>query len=637
MTIEGIAKSYADKILFADLSFGIDDEDKIGLVGVNGTGKSTLLKIIAGVERPDRGKISINSNLQIEYMPQSPNFDDQLTVLEQVFQGSSPVMELVKEYEAIQRKLELSPDDKELEKKLARLSEKMDALNGWQLESEAKTILTKLGLVDFTAQVGTLSGGQKRRLALATALIRPAGLLILDEPTNHLDNDTVAWLEQYLQKRKGALLMVTHDRYFLDRVVNRIIELDRGKLYSYPGNYSTFLEKKLERQEQEEAAERKRQTILRKELAWIRRGAKARSTKQKARIERFEELLAAGPAAGSAKVEISAVSTRLGKKVIELEQVDKSFGEIKLLDGFSYTFQKDSRIGIVGPNGVGKTTLLNLIAGKIKPDKGKVEIGQTVKIGFFTQENIEMDGDLRVIDYIREEAEYLPTPDGGKISAAQMLERFLFTPVTQWTPIRKLSGGEKRRLYLLKVLMSAPNVLLLDEPTNDLDTETLGVLEAYLEDFPGAVIAVSHDRYFLDRVVDRILAFEGQGVVKEYVGNYSDYQAKLEEDQLRESPKEQARSSKKEDGAANKKTRPPKLTYQEQKEYAEIEGVIEGLEKELQELAREMEQAGSNYELLQELVARQSQLEQQLEEKLERWAYLEAKAEEIEKANKKNR
>lgn len=632
MSLEGLAKSYADKILFADLSLGIDEGDKIGLVGVNGTGKTTLLKIIAGAEQPDQGKIIMNSELQIAYMPQSPDFDYQLTVLEQVYQGNSPVMELFKEYESTQKQLELAPGNRELEKKLALLSQKMDALDGWQLESEAKTVLTKLDLVDFGAQVGTLSGGQRKRLALASALIRPAGLLILDEPTNHLDNDTVTWLEQYLQKRKGALLMVTHDRYFLDRVVNRIIELDQGSLYSYEGNYSSFLEKKLERQEQEAASERKRQNIIRNELAWIKRGAKARTTKQKARIERFEKLLAEGPETNGAKLEISAGSTRLGKKVIELEEVSKSFGDVKLLEGFSYSFQKESRVGIVGPNGVGKSTLLNLIAGKIEPDSGKVDLGQTVKIGFFTQENVALDDDLRVIEYIRAEAEYIPTQDGGRISASQMLERFLFTPSAQWTPIGKLSGGEKRRLYLLKVLMSAPNVLLLDEPTNDLDTETLGILEDYLEDFPGAIITVSHDRYFLDRVVDRILAFKGQGLIKEYVGNYTDYQEKVQEEQPRESTKVLGKSSAQKDYEAKKKVGTPKFSYKEQREYEEIEDVIDRLEKELQELAREIDGAGSNYELLQELVARQEQLEQQLEEKLERWTYLETLAEEIEAA-----
>ncbi|MDF2673182.1 MAG: transporter, partial [Clostridiales bacterium] len=507
LTAENILKSYSEKILLNNISIGINEGDKIGVIGINGTGKTTLLKIISGLEQPDEGKITKGNSVTIEYLPQNPDFDMDITVLQQVFKGDSAVIKLIREYEEAINNPNTSSD------RIIKLNYNMDTANAWGIESEAKSILTKLGISDFNARIGTLSGGQKKRIALAGALINPSDLLILDEPTNHLDDETIDWLEQYLNRRKGALLMVTHDRYFLDRIVNEIYELDRGNIYAYKGNYSDFLEKKLEREDLEAASENKRQSLYRKELAWIKRGAKARSTKQKARIERFEKLEQAAVDINGDKLEIASGSSRLGKKVVELEHINKAFDGETLIKDFSYIVERDDRIGIVGPNGIGKSTLLNIISGKLKADNGIIEVGETVKIGMYAQENYHMDDELRVIEYIKDGAEYITTLDGYRISASQMLERFLFSPGTQWTPIGKLSGGEKRRLYLLRVLMEAPNVLLLDEPTNDLDIETLTILEDYIDSFQGAVITVSHDRYFLDKLAEKIFYFEGNGNV----------------------------------------------------------------------------------------------------------------------------
>ncbi len=634
LSVENLSKSYVEKILFNNISFGIEEGDKIGLIGVNGTGKSTFLKVLAGIDFPDQGTVTVGNNVRIEYLPQNPNFDDDATVLQQVFKGIAPVMQVLREYEHTVEMINNTPGDDKLQKKLILLSQQMDALDAWQLESEAKTILTKLGIANFTEKVGKLSGGQRKRIALASALINPAELLILDEPTNHIDNETVDWLEQYLNKRKGALIMVTHDRYFLDRVVNRIIELDRGRLYSYSGNYSKFLELKVEREEQQQASEKKRQNILRNELAWIKRGAKARTTKQKARIDRFEKLQQEKPEIAADKLEIPVGASRLGKKVIELEHISKGFAGSKLIEDFSYLCLQDDRVGIIGPNGSGKSTLLNIVSGSLNPDSGTVERGETVKIGYFSQENNELDESLRAIDYIKEEAEVIPTADGKLISASQMLQRFLFPPSVQWTPIAKLSGGERRRLYLLRVLMGAPNVLLLDEPTNDLDIQTLTILEDYLDEFPGAVIVVSHDRYFLDRIVDKIFAFEGNGVVTQYLGDYSEYQeySKIRSLEL-ENSKAESDIVKKENNTEKPKDRRLKFTFKEQKEYAEIDGIIAQLEKKLKEVNERINQAGSDFALLQELVEIQQGLEKQLDELLERWTYLNELAEEIARNN----
>lgn len=633
LSIENLAKSYGDKVLFKNITFGIDEGEKIGLIGVNGTGKSTFLKVIAGLETPDAGKIIMGNSVQIAYLPQNPEFDAEATVLEQVFKGNAPEMKLLREYEQVLNQVQKQPSNSIWEKRLLSLTEQMDASNVWQLESDAKTILTKLGIADYSALVTTLSGGQRRRVVLASALINPADLLILDEPTNHIDNETVVWLEQYLAKRKGALLMVTHDRYFLDRVTNRIIEFDKGNMYSYEGNYSKFLEMKVEREEQEKASERKRQNILRNELAWIKRGAKARTTKQKARIERFEKLSAEKIDLSENSIEISAVSSRLGKKIIELNHISKSFGDNLLIHDFSYIVLKNDRVGIIGPNGSGKSTLLNIISEQLVPDNGIIDIGQTVKIGYFSQESFVMDESMKVIDYIKEEANYLPTPDGGTISASQMLDRFLFSPVLQWTPISKLSGGEKRRLNLLRILMSAPNVLLLDEPTNDLDIQTLTVLEDYLEDFPGAVIIVSHDRYLLDKLVDKIFAFLGKGFIKQYTGGYHEYQESLKQQEWEVSNKEKDKVNLEKEITKPlriaKKERPRKFSFNEQREYQQIDDVIAGVEQELRDVDIKIEDAGSNYELLQELVAVKQELEDKLEELIERWTYLNELAEDF--------
>jgi ATP-binding cassette subfamily F protein uup len=640
LTAENLTKSYGAKVLFADISFGIEEGEKIGIIGVNGTGKSTLLKILAGVEGTEQGKVTIGNSVSMEYLPQNPDFEDGATVLQQVFKGNSTVMKLLQKYEMALEKLNEDPDQPMLQKALIALGQQMDELDAWQLENEAKAILSKLGISKFDTLVGTLSGGQRKRVALASALINPTDILLLDEPTNHIDNDTVDWLEQYLNKRKGALVMITHDRYFLDRVVSRVLELDQGKLYPYPGNYSRFLELKAEREEQVEATERKRQNLFRNELAWMRRGAKARTTKQKARIERFEKLQADKPTENMERVEMTVGSSRLGKKILECTDVQKGFPDRGIvIKDFSYILLRNDRIGIIGPNGSGKSTLLNLIAGRMTPDLGSIVLGSTVNMGYFTQENTEMDPNIRVIDEIKAVAEVIATSDGGFITASQMLERFLFPPAVQWTQIGKLSGGEKRRLYLLRILMSAPNVLLLDEPTNDLDIQTLTILEGYLDEFPGAVIAVSHDRYFLDRVTDKIFAFEGEGNIRSYVGNYSDYreqvyaaeQAAVQATNLAALAKTyrnlDVSSENKE--PEKKKDRPLKMTFKEQQEYAQIDAQIAQLEDELQKNNQHMNDVGSDFGKLTELAALQETLEQKLDEMLERWTYLNELAEQI--------
>jgi ABC transport system ATP-binding/permease protein len=628
---ENISKSYSEKELIVNINLGINEGDKIGFIGINGTGKSTLLKIIGGIEEPDEGRVIKANSLRVEYLPQNPEFDFEATVLEQVFKGDSTIMKLIREYEAALQTPNASSD------KIIKLTHSMDTLNAWTIESEAKAILTRLGVPDFNAKIATLSGGQKKRVAMAAALINPCDLLILDEPTNHLDNESIDWLEQYLNKRKGALLMITHDRYFLDRVVNEIIELDRGSLYQYKGNYSSFLEKKLEREDLENASESKRQSLYKKELAWIRRGAKARTTKQKARIDRFETLSNQLVNINEDSMEISVGSSRLGKKIIELGNICKAFNEKVLLNNFSYIVLRRDRVGIVGPNGSGKSTLINIMAGRLKPDSGAVEVGETVKIGLYSQETYHMDDNLRVIEYIKEAAEYIENAEGYKITASQMLERFLFPSALQWTPIAKLSGGEKRRLYLLRVLMEAPNVLLLDEPTNDLDIETLKILEDYLEDFPGAVITVSHDRYFLDKLVGKIFLFEGNGKIKLYTGNYSDYRdaAQLEEDIVSKSnEKTKDNVYKNFVDVDKKKEKPLKFSFKEQKEFEEIDLVISELENSIEEVDVKISKTSTDYTLLQELLSEKELLGKKLEERMDRWVYLSELAEKIEEGKK---
>lgn len=624
LTVENLGKTYATRRLFGDVTFGIEEGEKIGVIGVNGTGKSTFLKIMAGAEVPEEGEIRMKKGLVIEYLPQNPSFDENETVLRQVLASDSPMFRVVREYEEALVEASLYPSDEAIQKRLLAATSAVDAADGWQLESEAKTVLTKLGIMDFGQKVGELSGGQQKRVSLARALIAQSELLILDEPTNHLDNDTIAWLETYLATCKGALLMVTHDRYFLDRVATRMLEIDNGNVYSYSGNYSEFLEKKAEREELAQAKERKRQNLLRNELAWVRRGAQARSTKQKARLMRYEQLRAESSPTVAEQMVIKAGSSRLGRKTIELEQVSKSYDEKQIVKDFSYIVQRNDRLGIIGANGAGKSTLLDLMAGRLTPDSGTVTIGETVKLGYFTQTVEDMDERLRAIEYIREEANYCTTADGETITAAQLMEQFLFPPHLQWTPISKLSGGEKRRLYLLRILISAPNILFLDEPTNDLDIQTLMVLEAFLDDFAGAVVTVSHDRYFLDKMADHVFAYEGDGVFRPYNGGYSDaYEASRRE---KEKETKSVRIDKKTDEV---KTKALKFTWKEEREYETIEARIAEAESELEGLARAMTIAGSDYGQIADLAARQKEVEATLEQLMERWEYLEDLAQRI--------
>ncbi|CAH1190219.1 ABC-F type ribosomal protection protein TaeA [Paenibacillus auburnensis] len=636
MTVEHLSKSYGEKTLFQDASFGMDDRDKIGVIGVNGTGKSTFLKIIAGLDTADEGQIAIGNDVRVQYLAQNPPYEPDNTVLQQVFAGDDPDLRTMREYMEILAELDKSPGNAELEAALVRIGHKIDAAGIWHLESEAKTVLTKLGITRFDAQMGTLSGGQRKRVALAAALITPSELLILDEPTNHIDTDSVAWLEHYLQKRRGALLMVTHDRYFLERVASVMLELDGGRLYRYEANYSRFLELKADREEREASAEQKRKNLLRTELAWIRRGAKARSTKQKARIDRFEKLKESTGGSSAGSLDISVASTRLGRKIIEMKDLTKSMDRRTLIKDLTYIAVPQDRVGIVGPNGSGKSTLLNLIAGKLQPDSGEVELGATVKLGYFTQEHQDMDDSMRAIEYVKEEAEVIRTADGSVITAGQMLERFLFPPAMQWTPISKLSGGEKRRLYLLRVLMGAPNVLLLDEPTNDLDIGTLSVLEDYLDEFPGVVFTVSHDRYFLDRTIDKLIAFEN-GQIRLHVGDYSEYEEWLAKNVPAQSSTDKEMNSKQntvQEPAASAAAAPParekvKFTFKEQREYETIDEMIGQAEQHLVDITAQMEAAFADSGRLQELVEQQRQGEAELERLMERWTYLNELAERI--------
>ena len=593
INIEHISKVFGETQVFDDISCGIHQGDKIGIIGLNGTGKTTLLKIIAGLEEPDQGQVIFQKGLRVTYLPQSPKFPEHATVLSYVADGADGA--------------------------------------DWGRESEAKNALNRLGITDHHEEIDHLSGGQKKRVALARTLVNPADVLILDEPTNHIDNEMAVWLEEYLNQWKGAIIMVTHDRYFLDRVTNKILEIDHGKLYSYTANYSQFLELKAQREEMELASERKRQSVLRMELEWAKRGCRARTTKQRARLERLEALKNGKAPVRDAEVEMDSVETRMGKKTIELHHISKSYGQKKLIDDFEYIVLKNQRLGIIGPNGCGKSTLMKIITGKEEPDQGTVEIGDTVKIGYFAQEVTEMDENQRVIDYIKDVAEYVPTKD-GRITASQMLERFLFTPAMQYTPIGKLSGGERRRLYLLKVLMDAPNVLILDEPTNDLDIPTLTILEDYLDSFLGIVITVSHDRYFLDNIADRIFAFEADGKLVQYEGGYTDYLEAKERKNGTVVREAEESAKKKADRKNWKKDAPEKLkfTYKEQKEYETIDDEIASLEQKIEELDEQMMQYATNSAKLSEITEQKEAAEAALEEKMERWVYLNDLAERIE-------
>ncbi|MFD2670004.1 ABC-F family ATP-binding cassette domain-containing protein [Marinicrinis sediminis] len=632
--VEHITKSYGIKPLLTDVSFSLDKGDRVGIIGVNGTGKSTLLKIIAGLEPADTGQVTYANGLVIEYLGQNPDFDPDSTILDYVFSSSHPLMVLLKEHESILKQLESQPEDTSCQQKLSQIHQQMDSMQAWSVESEAKAVLSRLGITNVGQTMGSLSGGQRKRVMLAGVLIRPSDLLILDEPTNHLDTDTIDWLEHELQRKSSTLLLITHDRYFLDRITKRLIELDKGNAYGYSGNFSYFLEKKAERLEREEAVEKKRQNLYRNELAWIRKGAKARTTKQKARIDRFEALQAAKPDSPSQEMDMAIRGQRLGKKVIQFDQVTASLGGNVLIDQLSVIVQPQDRIGIIGKNGMGKSTLLKLIAGDLTTYSGDLTVGETVKIGFYTQEHLEMDESLKVIEYIKQAAEQIRTSEGQLISASQMLERFLFPPDMQWTPISKLSGGERKRLYLLYTLIQAPNVLLLDEPTNDLDIYTLSVLEDYLEHFPGVVITVSHDRYFLDRIAEKIWSFEGNGKIQSEVGNYSEVselRAKRQTAAIEHSPAGSQGKSVAASSSAQPEAKPKKrkFSYQEQQDFEKIEGWIADVEARLERLEAEMVQAATDYEKLAELTQEQNECNQKLEQLLERWTELEELAEQL--------
>lgn len=589
LNIEHVSKVFGEKTIFDDVSFGIQEGDKIGIIGINGTGKTTLLRMIAGVEEPDSGQIIKQNGIRLAYLSQHPSFPEGATVLSYAFDGI--------------------------------------AENDWALKSEVKSALNKLGITDHDMKMEHLSGGQKKKVALAKTLTSSFEILLLDEPTNHLDGEMISWLEDYLKRYKGVVIMVTHDRYFLDKVTNRILEISRGKLYGYEANYSKFLEMKAEREEMELASERKRQSVLRMELEWAKRGCRARTTKQKARLERLE-LLKNGKAPETDRLaEIDSVETRMGKKTIELHHVSKSYGERKLIDDFDYIVLKNQNLGIVGPNGCGKSTLLKMIAGLVEPDEGTIEIGETIRIGYFAQELPEMNTSQRVIDFVKDIAEYIPTKD-GRITASQMLERFLFTPDMQYAPIEKLSGGEKKRLYLLSVLQAAPNVLIFDEANNDIDIPTMTILEDYLNSFQGIVITVSHDRYFLDNVVDRIFEFDGNGHLQQYEGGYTDY---IEAKQKREVSKEEVKAKKSTGKNDWKQNRPTKLkfSYMEQKEFETIDEDIAKLEEKLEKLDADMMANATNSAKLSELTLEKEFAEKQLEEKMERWVYLNDLAERI--------
>ena len=589
LTMEHIIKSYTDRILLNDIGFSISEDEKIGVIGINGMGKSTLLKVAAGIEPYDSGKISMRSQVKICYLPQTPVFESGTTVLKAAVEGN------------------------------------IDELNQWTVEADAKAMLNQLGFTEYDEKIEHMSGGQKKRIALVNALLTSADILVLDEPTNHLDNAMSEWLEEYLIQFRGAVLMVTHDRYFLDRVVNRIVEVDNGKLYSYPGNYSEFVRLKEERQNMALATERKRKSLLRTELEWLSRGARARSTKQKAHIDRIKAMQEIQDIQEEKRVSMSSVASRMGNKTIELSDISKSYGERILIKDYNYIFLKNDRIGIIGPNGCGKTTLLKIINGIVRPDTGTVEMGQTIRVGYFSQENEYMDDSEKVIDYVKEVGEYITTPE-GKITASQMLENFLFDGAMQWSRIEKLSGGEKRRLYLLRVLMSSPNVLILDEPTNDLDIQTLTILEDYLDRFDGIIIIVSHDRYFLDRTVNRIFSFEGEGEIHQFEGGYSDYLIRKELEAVPEE-KVSAGKAEKADKDANKDAwkqheKKIRFTYKEQKEFESIDDDIAELEGKIEKLDQEIAQNVTNSARLNDLLKEKEQAEQALDEKMDRWVYL---------------
>lgn len=629
---EQLTKSYGTKSLFNNISFTIEPKDKIGLVGINGTGKSTLLRVLAGLDTPDTGKVSKGKTIRIEFLEQMPQFDPEETILAHVLRGDSEIMRTIREYEILLELTEEDPTNENTQEKLMVLIDEMTRLEAWTFESEIKTVLTKLGITKFTQPIKTLSGGQKKRVALSRVLITPCDLLILDEPTNHMDSDVIDWLEDYLASRKGALLMITHDRYFLDRVTNRMIELSQGSLYSYIGNYTSYLEKKTLRLETESTVFKKNKMLYKTELAWIRAGVQGRGTKQKARVQRFDEIKASIQVDNAEGMSISIPHTRLGKKIIEMEDIEMGFDDVTLIKDFTYTATKEDRIGIVGDNGTGKTTLLKLIIGTLAPRGGSIAIGDTVNIGYYSQDADELDLEMTAIAVIKDVAEFAITEDGTRLAAAQMMERFLFPTDLQWTPVKKLSGGERRRLNLLRTLMIAPNLLILDEPTNDLDLETLQVLENYLDHFKGTVIIVSHDRYFLDRTCNKMFAFEGNSKILEFVGNYSEYR-----EYKKNAPAVTAVSAPIKSAATaspapikNGIQKKLKMSFKEEKEYELIYEKIETLEAKIEKLNVDMLLSATNFGKLNELTKEKESQEKALQKKMDRLDYLEQLKEQIE-------
>ncbi len=624
LSVEAVNKDYGLRPIIENVSLGLDSQDRVGVVGVNGSGKSTFLRLIAGDEQPDAGRITFADGVTVGYLPQNPPYAPEATVLEAVFAASDARMKLLLDYERACGELAAQGGDEQ--RALDRVSElgrQLEASGAWELETNARTVLGRLGITDTNARMGTLSGGQRKRVALAHALIERPGLLILDEPTNHLDAETISWLEDYLNGYSGALLLVTHDRYFLDRVTTRILEVERGAVQAFEGNYAYYLEKKEEQETARAVEGQKREMLIRRELAWLRRGAKARTRKSKSRVERAESLIAQPKEAARAALDMSVGSTRLGKKVLELRDITKSYDGRVLIEGFSRILKPGERIGVIGPNGAGKTTLLEIIAGRVAPDAGALEVGQTVRFGYYDQENRALDEQERVIDYVRAVAERVETADGSFITAGQMLERFLFNGAMQYAPIAKLSGGERRRLYLLRVLMGVPNVLLLDEPTNDLDIQTLITLEDYLDGFPGNLIVVSHDRYFLDRTVEHVIRFEGGGRLREYPGNYSAFLEARREEESAAVPLKSADAAR---PTARQSDAPPpakrKLSFKERKELEETEARIQAAELREVEIEKELSANASDAQVVHRLYEEREKLTEQLARDLERWAEL---------------
>jgi ATP-binding cassette subfamily F protein uup len=626
LSLENVSKNYGIKPLFENVTLGFEDTDKIGIIGANGSGKTTLLKVIAGMETPDTGRVVRAGGKTLAFLTQNPPINEEATVLETIFAASSGVMRLIQDYETACHDLAINGNDAKLLERVSSLQHELEISGGWEIETNARNVLTRLGITDTSLKMKTLSGGQRKRVALAHELIFKPDILILDEPTNHLDADTIEWLEDYLKRYSGALLLVTHDRYFLDRVTNRIFEIDRGAVQAFAGNYAYYLEKKEEQENLRAVEGHKREQLIKKELAWLRTGAKARTRKSKHRINAAYDLMAQPKERAKAAIDIAVGSKRLGSKIVELRNVSKSYDERKLIDDFSYLVKRDDRIGIIGANGAGKTTLLEILTGRVAPDAGEIEIGQTVHIGYYDQESRALNEEQRVIDYIKEVAEYVTTADGVQITASQMLEKFLFTPAAQYSYIANLSGGERRRLYLLRILMAEPNVLLLDEPTNDLDIPTLIALEEYLDDFAGALIVVSHDRYFLDRTVESVFKFEDKGKIREFAGDYSAYLETVERESAANKEAETRAQAAAQTVPTNEKPKSNKLSFKEKRELETLEALIPQTETRLAEIEKELTRVAADAFKVNDLYTEQQKLTAQLEHSIERWAELAERA-----------